>query len=134
MELHELHVGDRDTGAERHRDAVAGRQRRVRRHREALAGAAGRDRRVPGADLVRDGVGIERPDADGTAVLDEQVDREPALADLGGRRLDRSHEGALDLGTGRVAAGVDDPRNGVAALAGERETLVGLDRSAHPSR
>ena len=46
VELHELEVGDRDAGAHRHRDAVAGRQRRVGGDREALPGAAGRDHHV----------------------------------------------------------------------------------------
>ena len=49
VELHELEVGDRDAGSQRHRDAVAGRQGRVRGDREALPGAAGRDHGVRGA-------------------------------------------------------------------------------------
>ena len=54
--------------------------------------------------------------------LDDQVDREPALAHLDEiERADRRDQRALDLGAGRVAAGVHDPRHRVAALAGQRE-------------
>ena len=89
---------------------------------------------MTGADLLLGAVLVEGPDADGTAALDEHLVREPSLADLGRGGLDRGDERALDLGTGRVAAGVDDARDGVAALAGERRGRHRTGRSAHPSR
>ena len=86
VELHELEVGDRDAGAQRHRDAVAGRQRRVGGDREALPGAAGRERRCGGPAASLGAVGRRRAmHAGDAAVLDEQVGGEPALADVGAR-------------------------------------------------
>ncbi len=54
-------------------------------------------------------------------VLDEEVEREPALADFRRRSLDRRDERALDLGAGGVAAGVHDAGGGVAAFARQGE-------------
>ena len=64
VELHELDVGDRDTGPQRHRDAVAGRERRVGGDREALPGATGRDDRVRARARSLGAVGVERAHAD----------------------------------------------------------------------
>ena len=84
VELHELEVGDRDAGPQRHRDAVAGGERRVGGDREALPGAAGRDHACARRATVRGTPSAStRDDADGAPVLDEEVGGEPALADLG---------------------------------------------------
>ncbi len=62
--------------------------------------------------------------------LDEQLDREPAFADFDRRGLDRGHERALDLGAGRVAARVHDPRERVAAFPREQQTCRRRPRSS----
>ena len=53
MELHELHVGERDAGAMRDRVAVARRDHRIRRVPIDLAAAARREHRRVGDDLRR---------------------------------------------------------------------------------
>ena len=138
VELHELEVGARDAGAQRERDAVAGRQRRVGGDREALADAAGREHGVRRAHGLDRPVGSEREDAARTPAFDDQLDREPAFAHLDRRGLDRGHERALDLGAGRVAARVHDARERVAAFAREQEApavavLVGVE-AGHRAR
>ena len=69
-------------------------------------------------------VGIEHDHAGRAAVLDEEVGGEPTLVDLGTRLLHRDRQRPFDLGPGRVAARVDDPRHRVASLARERECSV----------
>ena len=60
------------------------------------------------------------------SVGEQQVDGERVLDDLDLRRpLDGRDQGALDLGSGGVAAGVRDPVPVVAALAGQREDALG---------
>ena len=77
--------------------------------------------------------------------LHEQLDREPAFAHADVAALDRGDERPLDLGAGRVAARVHDPRERVTALAGEQQLVaVGTGRGvevraerrelAHPIR
>ncbi len=124
VELHELEIGDRDPGAERHRDAVAGGQGRVRGDREALPRAPGCDDGVRGAQDALGTVGIENDHAGRAAVLDEEVGGEPTLVHLGPRLLHRDRQRPFDLGSRRIAARVDDPRHRVAALARERECSV----------
>ena len=114
VELHELDVGDRDPGAQRHGDAVAGGHRRVGGDREA----AGRRRRwratcarprtstgsAPSASSASTPTqrppSTSRSTAKPTLVHLDHVERSRTAAD----------QGPLDLGAGRVAAGVDDPR------------------------
>ena len=55
MKLHELHVGERDAGAMRDREAVAGRDDGIRRVAIDLAAAAGREHGRVGDDLGRRG-------------------------------------------------------------------------------
>ena len=124
MELHELHIGTRDPGPQRQRDSVAGRERRVRRDRVALTGATGRDDGVGRPHLDRAPGRVERDDARGLPVDDEQREREPSLADLAARRDRGRDERPLDLGAGRVATRVHDARERVATLAGEQPTTV----------
>ena len=54
----------------------------IGRDREALAGAAGREHDVDGAHELDLAVGPQREHAGAAVALDEQLDREPALADL----------------------------------------------------
>ena len=112
VELDELEVRARDARLQRQRDAVTGRQRRVGRDGEALADAAGREHHVDRAHELDLAVGSEREHAGAPTVFDEQLDREPALANLDRAALDRGDERALDLGAGRVAAGVHDAAKG----------------------
>ncbi len=64
---------------------------------------------------------------DAAVVGEQQVDGERVLDDLDlGRALDGGDQGPLDLGAGRVAAGVRDPVAVVAALAGQRQLAVGV--------
>ena len=127
VELHELHVGDRRTCAQRERDAVAGSDRRIRGRREHLAEPAGRqhnratERRTDtvaaaGADHVQG-------DTAGATVSGlQQVDDERVLDDLDAfGRLHRSDQRPLDFGAGGIAAGVRDATAKVTAFAGERE-------------
>ncbi len=80
-------------------------------------------------------------DAAAPPVLDDEVDREPALEDGVGRRPGGRDERPLDLGPGRRAAGVDDAGPGVAALAGQGQRPGRLavelgpqgDQLAHPA-
>ena len=66
--------------------------------------------------------------------VEQQVDGERVLDDLDlGRPLDRGDQRALDLGAGRVAAGVRDPVAVVAALAGQRQLAVGAWSKLVPS-
>ena len=71
MELHELDVGHRHAGAQRHGQAVARRLERVGRHREHLARATGRSEDVRRSDLAHDAVGGERGHAAAAAALDD---------------------------------------------------------------
>ena len=116
----------RDAGPQRQRDAVAGRHRRVGGDREQLAGAAGRERSCRGAHGSRPARRrVERVHADAPAALDDELDREAPLAHLDQvERVHRGDERPLDLGAGRVAAGVHDARQRVAALARERSAAV----------
>ena len=65
MELHELHVGERDAGAMRDREAVARRDDRIRRVAIDLAAAARREHGRVGDDLGR-AAGDARAHADST--------------------------------------------------------------------
>ena len=66
--------------------------------------------------------GREREHAGAAVVLDEELDREPALAHLDRvADVDGLDERPLDLGAGRVAARVHDARERVAAFAGEQQ-------------
>ena len=125
MELDEFEVAHVAACAVGNGHAVAGRDGRIRGLAKDLAGpAGGQDDRVRPDE--GDAVSL-RPDGGAQArVLErEQVERE--------RVLDRAHvpavcdladQGLLDLEAGRVAAGVDDSRASVPALAGEGQPPV----------
>ena len=142
VELHELEVGARDAGPQRHRDAVAGRQRGVRGDREALAGAAGREHDVGGAHDSTGRRRGEREHARAAAV----ARRSSSIANQPSRTstpdaLHRGDERPLDLGAGGVAARVHDPGEewppsrasaSSAVAVGLVEVRAERDELAHP--
>ena len=82
VELHELHVLQRQAGAERHRHPVAGTGVGVRRRAVEAAGAAGReDRRRPGHRLHAAVQQVPADDARAAAVLLDEPEREVLLED-----------------------------------------------------
>ena len=139
MELHELDVGDRESGTQRHGDAVAGDGRRVRRAREHLAVAATRDHDRSGRDHAdRDDftVGVDVGDAHaghlslaGQRVAHHEIEGERPAEHLHAGAERRLVERSLDLGAALVAAGVDDAAMAVATLATERDVaaLAGIE-------
>jgi len=76
------------------------------------------------AQVVCAAARVDRSDAGGPSVLDQNVSHEPSLSHVGARAAHRDRECALDLGAGCVTARVDDARDGVPALARERERAV----------
>ena len=132
VELDELEVAQPGAGAQRDRHPVAGGHARVGRLAEDLAEPAGGEHDGPavhGADAVVLALAehVEGQPGDAAVGGAQQVDGQRVLDDLDLRRpLDRGDEGALDLGAGRVAAGVGDAVAVVAALAGQRQLAVGV--------
>ena len=118
VELHELDVGHGHAGPQRHRDAVAGRHRRVRGHREQLARAAGGEHGVPGPQLERHAARrrARAPRRSGPSSTTRSTEKHRSRTSIEVERADGVGERALDLGAGRVAARVHDPRQGVPAL------------------
>ena len=114
VELHELDVGGRHAGPQRHGHAVAGRLGRVGGDREELAGSTGGQHDVVGPHLDRaaGATGRQRQDADAAPTLDEEVEGEPAFEHRAGRTVGGVDERPLHLGPRCRAAGVDDPRAG----------------------
>ena len=84
MELPELHVFQRNAGARRHAQAVAGIDERVGRRGENAAGAAGREqRRLRLQDHHLAGFHLQRGDAEHVAVgVADQVERHPLDEEL----------------------------------------------------
>ena len=77
MELHELHVLQRQTGAQHHAATVAGAGVRRRAGEPGAAVAAGREHRRLRAEAVQRAVGeVQRDHAAALAVFHDQVDRE----------------------------------------------------------
>ena len=86
MELHELHVLQRQAGAQHHGVAVAGAGVRGGAGEIGAAVAAGGEDRHVGAEAMQLALGqVERDDAAAGAVLHDQVDRE--VLDEEGRRV-----------------------------------------------
>ncbi len=82
VELHELHVLQRQPGAERHRHAVAGAGVGVRRRPEDPADAAGgEDHRLAGQELDAAVHQIPRDDARAAATVDHEPEGEELLVD-----------------------------------------------------
>ena len=139
MELHELEVAQRRTGPERQRHPVTGGDRGVGGLGEDLAEPAAGQHDGPAqhlADTVDLALAEHVQGHPGDAAVGggHQVDRQRVLdhLDLGGP-LDRGDQRPLDLGAGRVAAGVGDPVAVVAALAGQRQDAVVPGRRRRPS-
>jgi hypothetical protein len=126
VELHELQVGDRHPGPQRHGDAVAGGLGRVRGHREHLPGAAGGDQHVAGPHLGPAPRGRQGGNAGAPPVLHDQVQGEPVLVHRGRGALHRLHQGPFHLGAGGRAPGVDHPGVRVAALPGQQQLACGV--------
>ena len=87
MELPELHVLQRNAGARRHAQAVAGVDERVGRRRKDAAGAAGGEqRRLRLQDHHLAGFHLQRGDAEHVAVgVADQVERHPFDEELRAR-------------------------------------------------
>ena len=126
VELHELDVGHRQSRPQRHGHTVAGGLRRVRGHREELTGAAAGQHRVGSHHLLDGATGIDGDDAAATSAVHQQIDREPSLHYRCRRVRHRVDQCPLDLGAGCSAAGVDDTRPRVPALARQRQRATGI--------
>src|SRR5579863_7524606 len=107
MELDELEVSNRDTGANRERYSVAGGSLGVRRHREQLAEAAGREYYRGGLELEPAPAGVHAGDPDAPTVIDEEVGDDCARERRDITLCDRRDESTDHLGTGRHPACVD---------------------------
>ena len=135
VELHELQIGDGRPGAQGHGDAIAGRDTRIGRVREEVPRATGgEDDGIGGQDLA-----VADRHAACAAMLDDDVGGEAVLPHGDpGRSSHHRRQGTLDLATGRVAAGMDDPRGGVRGLesADEASGVVGVedDSASHQLR
>ncbi len=143
MELHELDVGRRDAGPQRHGHAVARGLGGVGGDREQLAGAPGGQHDVVGPHLHHaTGAGWQGAHPHAAAALDQQIEGEPALEHGAGRAVGGVDEGPLHLRPRGGAAGVHDARPGVAPLAGQGQQARGLtveldaerDQLVHPPR
>ncbi len=83
MELHELHVLERNADAQRHRRAVAGARIRVRRRAVLPSGSAGREDDGLAADRLQPAVQqIPADDTLAAAVVDDELPREELLVHL----------------------------------------------------
>jgi hypothetical protein len=140
--------------AQRRRDPVARRLRRVGRRHVDLTDTTRREDHRPGADRAdavpaaraphvqrdaahRPSLALPRRRGDRTGAR-EEVDDEGVLDDLDAgivaHRLELCDEGAGDLRTGRVPAGVRDPVGMVTALAREGHLSAELRVEPRPAR
>ncbi len=128
MELDELEVADGGAGAVGHRNAVSRRDERIGGAPEHLPGAArGEDRDHRHVEREAAVVEVERERPDTAPAHGEQVDDELVLVELDpAAHAGGLGEGARHLAAGRVAAGVDDARHRVRALAAEDDLAVDL--------
>ena len=131
MELHELHIGHRDTGTQRHGHAVARGFGRVRGEREQLAGAARSQKHVARAQYASTG-SLTNREAYAAMAIDHQVTREHMLVHDRGSALGRSHQRALDLCARGGAACVHDARVAVATFARQLQRAVRIAVEAGP--
>ena len=125
MELDELQVRQGRPGPVGHGQAVAGGHGGVRRLAiDAPQAAAGQDRPA-GPDDKHPVGGVPGQDADDRSVDGQQVDGEGVLVDIDGLMPDGAgQEGGGDFLAGLIAAGVEDARGGVAALAADADVAV----------
>ena len=133
MELHELDVGDRHAGPQRHGQSVAGGLGRIGGDGEDLSGTTGGQHGVGGPHLDRPTVEGHRHHAPAPATLHQEVEREPFLEDRGGGRTGGVDQGPLHLGPGGRTPCVDDARSRVAALArqGQRTARLTVEDGPH---
>ena len=122
VKLHELEIGQTRPGASRHRQTVAGVFAWVGRVPVDVTDAARREHHGP-RQMQHDRVpGVARQRADDMALLHDQLAGARPFEDLNRRRrLDRRAQRAHDLGAGRVAVGVEDPRDPVRRLTSQRQ-------------
>lgn len=123
VELQELQICNRRSGADRSRDAVGRRGGRVRRVRVERARSACREdhgiRRQ-----IRDPAVLQLADAARHPSLDEEVHHKGVLGHLDrGRPHGRDQSGG-DRRAGRVAAGMHDARVAVCGLLAQQERAV----------
>ncbi len=85
-----------------------------------------------GPHLDRGAVGRQRQHADAATTFNEEVEGEPPLEHRAGRPVGGVDQRPLDLGPRCGTAGVDHPRAGVSALAGQRQEAGGLPVELHP--
>ena len=125
VELDELEIAHDRAGPQRGGHAVAGRHARVRGGRVHLPEAAGGEHHRPRphrADAVALPLAhdVQRQSGDRAGGVVQQIEQQRVLDHLHPGRVQRAgDERPLDLGAGRVAAGVRDAVAQVAALAGE---------------
>ena len=79
MKLDELHVGNRDPGAQRHRDAVTGRLDGIGRDRVHLSRAAACENHLGGLDTLQPALGVEGDDARAPGAFEDEIEGEPTL-------------------------------------------------------
>jgi hypothetical protein len=122
VELGELDVGDRDTGAEGNGEAVGGGTGRVGGRRPELTGTTGGDDNRLGFQQRGCFTGCEFGNQPGAAVAgDGEIDGEGSLPDIdGGAIANGGDESAFDLGAGGIAAGMEDATAAVGGFAAEK--------------
>jgi hypothetical protein len=143
VELGHLEVREGRAGAGGQGHAVGGGADRVGRAGEQVAHAAGGEDHGARRPHVLVPAGVAGAHPGRPPVPDQDLEHDLARADGdAGIAGDRQGEGRRDVPAGGVAPGVDDPRTGVGALAGEREAAVGVpvevhsegDEVGHPGR
>ena len=135
VELDELEVADDRAGAEGEAEAVCGGDCGVGGVGVERAGAAGGEDGGVGGDrgVLAGRVGDDCADA--AAGFECEFDGGVVFAEVDVAALDATFEGALDVQSGAVAAGVEDAGLGVSALLSERDRAVwGLGRSRRRDR
>ena len=111
VKLVELQIGDVCAGPVRRRYPVTGRDRGIGGVGVEGAGTAGGEDHGVGFDASLHVVRAENAGAAHDAALDQQVDEHRMFAHVDrGPASHGRHEGSLDGGPGRVAAGMYDPR------------------------
>ena len=130
MELHELHVLQRQAGAQHHGVAVAGLRVRAGAGEIDAAVAAGRDDRLVGAEAVqRAVVEAERDHAAAGAAVHEEIDREILDEELG-RVAERLAVHRVEHGVaGAVGGGAGALRDALAVMRGHAAEGALVDRA-----
>ncbi len=133
VELHEFGIADLRPDSCRHGETVAGDLSRVRRMAVDPPDASGGEHHGLGEDRCMGTVLVDAVDTDNSLVLHDQVDHEEVVEHRDvGASPGRPHQCAHQLGTGRIAVGVDDAASAVARLTSEAELArsVGVEVGA----